>query len=197
VIRKTGHATEKMEVRAEPLKRSNCNRVTSSAHGWKSRGLACPGDEFSMSGREAATLLACLGIPAVCKAGDTRKGSRPSIVVIPRPKPFRWVSPQGECRSQRRAKAELHQAWEARIREALGRMRGEDMEADKKRRAVPLGVVRRPVRVEGPALWAKEREEFRVRHEAEMAKLREMAAERNRGGRGARGGNRRGRRGPA
>jgi len=136
VIRKTRRATEKMELRAGPLKRSDCKRVTLSARGWKSRELACPGDELSLSGREAATLLVCLGISAICKADDKGKGSRPSTMVTPRPKSFRRVSPQGECHEQRRLLARIareEERWkvQAQVRaEALERRRRAAEEAE-------------------------------------------------------------------
>jgi len=106
VIKKIGRAAEKMEMRREPFKRTDCKRIWSGAHGWKSHALATPG-EFTLSGREAATLLVCFGIPAICKVGGVGKGRRPSTAVIPRPKLSKRVSPQGECRSQRRAKAKV------------------------------------------------------------------------------------------
>jgi len=113
VIRKTSRKAEKVEMSREPLKRSDCKRVTCGARGWKSHGLVKAG-EFSLSGREAATLLVCLGIPALRKAGDVGTGRRPSTAVIPRPKPFRRVSLQGECRFKRRESAELGSLWRRR-----------------------------------------------------------------------------------
>jgi len=88
VIRKTGRVAEKMEV-------SRMAEVSLTT------------GEVWLSGREATTLLVCFGIPAICSAGDIGTGSRPSTVVIPRPKPFRRVSLQGECRKQRRLSAGL------------------------------------------------------------------------------------------
>jgi len=101
VIKKTGRAAEKVEVRSGPLKRTDCKRIWSGAHGWKSHALGTPG-EFSLSGREAATLLVCFGIPTICKVGGVGKGRRPSTAVIPRPKLSKRVLPQGEFRRERR-----------------------------------------------------------------------------------------------
>jgi len=105
VINKTRAAAEKVERSAGPLKRTDCKRVSFGAHGWKSRGLGCTGDVFSLSGREAATLLVCFGLPAVCIAGDMGTGCRPNTMMSPRPKLSKRVSPQGECRRKRLALA--------------------------------------------------------------------------------------------
>jgi len=109
VISKTSHKAEKKEESREPLKRSDCKRVIFGAYGWKSHRLvkAGEGELFSLSGREAATLLVCFGIPAFCTAGDGGKGRRPSTSVIPGPKPSRRVLPQGECWWRRRLSARL------------------------------------------------------------------------------------------
>jgi len=118
VIRKTGHQAEKVEVSRGPLKRSDCKRVTLSAHGWKSRGSVEAG-EISLSGREAATLLVCFGIPTICKVGGVGKGRRPSTAVIPRPKLSKRVLPQGESRRERRRG--LRYSWVAGLRRRLRR----------------------------------------------------------------------------